>query len=66
MMSTSVLTLSTPHTSMKKTFVNSADPDEPARNEPSHQDLHRLPIVIKFEKTTPSKEWDSMKIQTDQ
>ena len=27
----------------KDLFTNSADPDETARNEPSHQDLHCLP-----------------------
>ena len=26
------------------TFANSVDPDETARNEPSHQDLHCLPL----------------------
>ena len=26
------------------TVANSADPDETARNEPSHQDLHCLPL----------------------
>ncbi len=46
----------------KRTFANSADPDEPAGNEPSHQDLHCLSIVFKFEKHTLSEEWVSLKI----
>ncbi len=57
-----LLTLSTLQTSIKRTFANSADPDEPARNEPSHQDLHCLLIVFKFEKHTLSEEWVSLKI----
>ncbi len=56
------LILSTLHTSIKRTFANSAYPDEPARNEPSHQDLHCLLIVIKFDKITLSEEWNSLKI----
>ena len=28
------------------TFANSADPDEMARYEPSHQDLHCLPLCF--------------------
>ena len=28
------------------TFANSADPDEMAHNEPSHQDLHCLPFCF--------------------
>ncbi len=38
----SIITLSTQHTSLKRTFTTSADPDELARNEPSHQDTHCL------------------------
>ena len=30
------------------TFAKSADPDEMARNEPSHQDLHCLPFCFNF------------------
>ena len=30
------------------TFANSVDPDETARDEPSHLDLHYLPYVIDF------------------
>ena len=30
------------------TFVNSVDPDETARNEPSHQELHCLPLYFGF------------------
>ena len=29
-------------------FANSVDPDERARNEPSHQDLHYLPFYHCF------------------
>ena len=29
-------------------FANSVDPDEMAHNEPSHLDLHCLPVVSKF------------------
>ncbi len=57
-----LLTLSTPHTSIKRTFANSADPDDPAGNQPSHQDLHCLLIVFKFEQNTLSEEWNSLKI----
>ena len=28
----------------KNTYANSVDPDETAHNEPSHQDLHYLPV----------------------
>ena len=41
----SVLTLSSLQTSTD-TFANSADPDETAHKEPSHQDLHCLPLLL--------------------
>ncbi len=62
----SVLTLSTPQSSLETTFANSAVPDEPARNEPSHQGLHCLLIVFKFEQITFSDQWDSLEIWIDQ
>ena len=30
------------------TYANSVDPDETARYEPSHQDLHYLPFCFRF------------------
>ncbi len=48
-----IITLSTLHTSIKRTFENSADPDDTARNEPSHQDLHCLLISFQIWKTYP-------------
>ena len=33
------------------TFANSVDPEEMARNEPSHQDLHCLPFYLIFHLT---------------
>ncbi len=41
------LTLSTLKTSLP-VCTNSVDPDEPARNKPSHQDLHRLQVILSF------------------
>ena len=35
------------------TFANSADPDETAHNEPSHQDLHCLPFCYRVLTETP-------------
>ena len=35
--------------SLTNTFANSADSDEAARNEPSHQDLHCLPLLLIFD-----------------
>ena len=36
-----------------ETYANSADPDETARNEPSHQDLHCLPFCFSVYTETP-------------
>ena len=41
-----ILTLSVLQT--KAFFANSVDPDETAQDEPSHQDLHRLPFSFDF------------------
>ena len=45
MISNLVLTLSACQTKTD-TCANSIDPDETARNEPSHQDLHCLPLFL--------------------
>ncbi len=53
------LTLSTLHASTAM-FASSVDPDEPARNEPSHQDLHYLQVILSFlRKYTPVCKWTS-------
>ena len=36
------------------TFANSLDPNETARNEPSHPDLHSLPFCFGFCAYTPT------------
>ncbi len=43
-------------------LANSADPDEPASNEPSHHDLHCLLTIFDFLKITISEEWDNLKM----
>ncbi len=43
-------------------LANSADADEPARNEPSHQDLHILLIIFNTVQITLFEEWDSLKM----
>ena len=42
-----------PCRSMQTIYVNSVDPDETARNEPSHQDLHCLPFCLSVKTETP-------------
>ena len=37
------------------TFANSVDQDETARHEPSHQNLHYLPVLIDFDWNLSSK-----------
>ena len=51
-----LLTLSTWQTKTF-TFANSVDPDETARNEPSHQDLHCLPFGFGFLITPHPQQW---------
>ena len=49
-----MLALSTRRAGKAARYANSVDPDEPARNEPSHQDLHYLQLFVKnFEENTP-------------
>ncbi len=47
-MYSSDLTLSTSHASWRAMYANSVDPDETARNKPSHQDLHCLQVLFIF------------------
>ena len=47
-----ILTLSSLQTNTD-TFANSADPDETAHNEPSHQDLQCLPCSYRYLSQTP-------------
>ena len=42
---TCALTLKAPNTTISE-FVNTADPDETAHNEPSQLDLQRLPSTL--------------------
>ncbi len=41
---------------MRRAFANSADPDDPARGEPSRRDLHYLLVVFRFEHNTLGNE----------
>ena len=45
------------------TYANSVDPDEKARNEPSHKDLQCLPFCSRFLTDMPIRKNDCVQIQ---